>query len=156
MVVKATRHTAMLRLHHATPLLSTLHGFDIGPRRKVTTIVPSITIISARIRTAQISPGRTLDVQFWSNAELSTQPSFSLLVEVPPFWTPQIHLAAIYTSLEYNEVMLIASITSPWDSSDSITTINDLLVSFFGIQNESELKCHVRWGLHRISGGKSL
>ena len=130
MVVKSTRRTAVVRLYQSTTLLSTIDGQRLGLEREVTKKFYNILFVSSKIA-SQSSTSRCLEIQFWTRTE-SRRPCYHICIEVPHFWTPQMYLAALVTSLASSDKMVVFKAQSCLCTAVEITTINNISSAFFG------------------------
>jgi len=113
MVVKPTWNTAVVHLLAPCLLKSMLHGWRDGLDCQVTARIDDISSISAKL-ISQGSECGLVELQFWL-ASKPEKPVFeSLVVHMPPFWTPKMYLAAVFSSIRYKKISSSLKLHHPW------------------------------------------
>jgi len=158
-IPRSTRNRAVLSISPAAELISTLNGIQVGNRRLITKHCTGIYCIT----TGRCYPNihhlseYYIMVHFWKEGETQRHgPYVSVMVTVPRHWTPQIYLAAVYTTLLYENTIYIVETVCPWASVGEkyeITSVNNVVGSFFRIKNKEVLHNKLCYGMSSVSGG---
>jgi len=91
---------AVLDLPNAVEFISTLEGLHFGTTREVTRVVEQIKYISTgrRMQSQRNAQVDFIFVLFWSE-KLDSNPAFLVTVPVPNWWTSQMFLGVVYSSI---------------------------------------------------------
>jgi len=156
---RATRNIAVLDLPSAVELISMLEGLRFGTNREVTRVVERIECISTgrRIQSERNAQVDFVIVLFWSE-KADEILAFVVTVPVPHWWTSQMFLGVVYSSILSNRKICVLELQCPWSNGVEIITINDLAVKYFMVCTEKSLRAIslVTVGLHLVSGGTRI
>jgi len=153
---RATCNIAVLELPSSVEFISTLEGLRFGTNREITQEIERIQCISTGRQThsKQNAEMDFISILFWSD-KANARPAAMLAVPVPSWWTSQIFLGVLYSSIHFKKKICILELKCMWSFGVEITTINDIAVKYFMFCSERSLCAFgfVAVGLHLVTGG---
>jgi len=153
---RAMRNNAVLDLASSVELISTLEGLHFGSNREVTSTIEHIQCISTgrRMQSKMNAQVDLLLVHFWCN-KANKRPAILLTLPLPNWWTSQIFLGVLYSSVVAKLKIYILELKCPWLQGAEIITINDIATKYFQFCSESSLLAiaSVMVGRHLVTGG---
>jgi len=154
---RSTRNRAVLMVEPSVDLLSTMNGRNVGSHRTVTTRKSHISFITTgrRYNAGIASHLHEIEILFWSIND-GLHPCFTIVVQIPPAWSPQLYLAAVYATIVVHSKLCIFQMENPLMHEGGpaiITTVNNVAVSYFKERSIDMLRFQLCMGLLIVVGG---
>jgi len=153
---RATHNIAVLELPSSVEFISTLEGLCFGTNHEITQEIEWIQCISTGRQThsKQNAEMDFISVLFWSD-KADARPAAMLAVLVPSWWTSQIFLGILYSSIHSKKKICILELKCMWSYGVEIAMINDIAMKYFMFCPQRSLCAFsfVAVGLHLVIGG---
>lgn len=118
-----TRGTAILKFAQEIPVYPNMLG-DVSDDIDTSHHFYCDAISNGRSR-IEANGNRVLELKFWSSRDIE-QPLMLISIKMPEWWTPQMYLAAVCSSLQKEKIIVLYQVNSSWGGVANFCTVNEV------------------------------